>query len=132
MLCFSREIMKIILLFAMFFSVYAQASQPIEATELTDEMAKELGFDVNKTKDKFGLTIELKGPSSFGSSCKPLAVGHFVIENEEEVSAFIGSAHPEIPQNMSFLAEKDGMRLVVFIDYQCDNTAKRFTVSSND
>ena len=53
-------------------------------------------------------------------------------ENEEEVSAFIGSAHPEIPQNMSFLAEKDGMRLVVFIDYQCDNTAKRFTVSSND
>ncbi|MFT6928298.1 MAG: hypothetical protein ACJAZP_003949, partial [Psychromonas sp.] len=121
--------MKFLLFLAIIFSVYAQASRPIKATQLTDELANELGFEVNKTEDKFGLTIELKGPNLFGDSCEPLAVGHFVIEDKEEVSAFIGSAHPETPQTVSFLATKGSMSLVVFIDYQCENMAKRFTVS---
>ena len=124
--------MRSTLLLVIVFSVQAHASRVIDATNLNTDLADNLGFDVIKTKDKFGLTIELKGPSELDGSCKPLAAGHFVIKNDEEVSAFIGSAHPSEPQSISFIADVNNTELVAFIDYQCESTSKRYTVSSNE
>jgi hypothetical protein len=124
--------MKYRFLFALFFAFNTQASPPIEATKLDDLLAAELGFSINKTQDKFGLTIELKGPKIFGDSCKPLAAGHFIVKDDKEVSAFINSAHPKEPESISFIAEPNKANLIVFIDYQCNGEAKRFIVSSNE
>ena len=124
--------MKYILFLAIFITLQSEASMPMEETKLNEKLASELGFKFKKTQDKFGLTIELKGPSMFGDSCTPLAAGHFVVKEHEELSAFINSAHAKEPEFISYISDKLEATLIVFIDYECSSEAKRFTVSSNE
>lgn len=124
--------MRSLLLLVIVISFQTHATRVIEATALISDLANELGFEVIRTKDKSGLTIELKGPSKLLNSCKPLATGHFIIVNNNEIAAFVSSANPSAPKSTSFIASISNHELVTFIDYQCENTAKRYTVSSND
>jgi hypothetical protein len=124
--------MRYLLLLTLLIVSSPYASMIITSTELNEQMASDLGFEFKKTLDKSGLTLELKGPKMFGDSCTPLASGHFVVQNGKELSAFINSAHPEEPQSIAFIAEGVEANLIVFMDYECENDAKRFTVSSNE
>jgi hypothetical protein len=98
----------------------AYASSPIESVKLNSNLAMELGFIIEVTRDKEAANLSVVGPKII-NNCVPKKIGSAIINQQNlDVSVTISeAAKDEKPKSFGYIRNVSTDKLVIFIDYIC-------------
>lgn len=101
-------------------SQISYASAPIESIKLNSNLANELGFIIEVTRDKEATNLSVEGPKIL-NNCVPKKIGSATLNQQNiDVSVTISeTAKGEAPKSFGYIRNISTDKLVIFIDYIC-------------
>jgi|TARA_R110002060_G_scaffold31321_1_gene41914 hypothetical protein len=110
----------IVIISGLLVSHFAYASAPIESIKLNSNLAKDLGFIIEVTRDKEATNLSVVGPKIL-NNCVPMKIGSAILNQQDlDVAVSISEiSKGETPKSFGYIRNISTDKLVIFIDYIC-------------